>query len=214
MIRIIVADDHPIVREGLKRLVAHYPDMEVVAEAASGDEALVQVREVRASVILLDVSMPGPGILALIRLLRQEAPRLRILVLSVHSEDQYAVRTLRAGAAGYLMKDNTPDRLAEAIRRVHQGGRFVSSTLAEKLALDLVKDADPLQRLSNREFEVLSGLAAGLETKEIAARLSISPKTVSTYRARILEKLDCQTTADLIRFGIEHGLGELGRRGQ
>lgn len=208
MIRIIVADDHPIVREGLKRLVGHYPDMEVVAEAASGDEALVQARDVEASVILLDVSMPGPGILALIRLLREEAPQLRILVLSVHSEDQYAVRTLRAGAAGYLMKDNTPDRLAEAIRRVHRGGRFVSSTLAEKLALDLVRsDEDPLKRLSNREFEVLTGLTNGLGTKQIAARLSVSPKTVSTYRARILEKLECRTTADLIRFGIEHGLG-------
>ncbi len=206
MIRIIVADDHPIVREGLKRLVGHYPDMEVVAEAASGEEALARAREVRASVILLDVSMPGPGILALIRLLREEAPQLRILVLSVHSEEQYAVRTLRAGAAGYLMKDNTPDRLAEAIRRVHRGGRFVSSTLAEKLALDLVSDDDPLKRLSNREFEVLSGLTAGLGTKQIAARLSVSPKTVSTYRARILEKLGCQTTAELIRFGIEHGL--------
>lgn len=208
MIRIIVADDHPIVREGLKRLVGHYPDMEVVAEAASGDEALVQARDVEASVILLDVSMPGPGILALIRQLLEVAPHLRILVLSVHPEEQYATRTLRAGAAGYLMKDNTPDRLAEAIRRVHRGGRFVSSTLAEKLALDLVRsDEDPLKRLSNREFEVLTGLTNGLGTKQIAARLSVSPKTVSTYRARILEKLECRTTADLIRFGIEHGLG-------
>lgn len=208
MIRIIVADDHPVVREGLKRLVGEYRDMEVVAEASCGEEALAVAREVEADLILLDVSMPGPGVLEVIRQLREERSQLRILVLSIHPEEQYAVRTLRAGAVGYLMKNHTPEELAGAIRQVHRGGRFVSASLAERLALGLDPSSEaPLhERLSGREFEVLCLMGSGLTMKEIAARLERSPKTVSTYRARLLEKLRLRTTADLIRYAVQNNL--------
>lgn len=208
MIRIIVADDHPVVREGLKRLVEEHRDMEVVAEAESGEEVLAAARRVESDLVLLDVSMPGPGVLELIRRLREEQPKLRVLVLSVHPEEQYAVRTLRAGAVGYLMKDRTPEELAGAIRLVHQGGRYVSSSLAERLAFGLEPSSEVPrhENLSDREFEVLCLLASGLTMKEIAARLDLSPKTISTYRARILEKMELRTTADLIRYAIKNDL--------
>lgn len=209
MIRLFVADDHPIVREGLKRLVSAQDDMVVVGEAEDGDETLARLRNDAADVLLLDVSMPGPGVLVIIRRLRETRPRLRILVLSVHSEDQYAVRTLRAGAAGYLMKDRTPEELIGAIRKVHGGGRYISETLADKLALDLVSsnERQAHEKLSDREYEVMLGLVAGQPSKEIARRLALSPKTVATYRARVLEKLSLETTADLIRYGLENDLG-------
>ena len=217
MIRVYVADDHPIVREGLKRLLAEHREMDLVGEASTGDEALAKLGETTsADVLLLDVSMPGPGVLEIIRRLREQQPSLRILVLSVHSEDRYAIRTLRAGASGYLMKDRTPEELAGAIRKVYRGGRYVSETLAERLALDLVDDYSerPHERLSNREYQVLTGLAVGRSSKEIAARLRVSPKTVATYRARLLEKLDLKTTADLIRYALEHDLvSDEGHRG-
>ena len=208
MIRLFVADDHPIVREGLKRLLSEHDDMILVGEAADGDQTLASLRDSDADVLLLDVSMPGPGILEIIRRLRESRPQLRILVLSVHSEDQYAVRTLRAGAAGYLMKDRSPTELARAIRKVFQGGRYVTESLAEKLAFELGHDtqAEPHERLSDREYQVLTSLAAGLSAKEIAARLSVSPKTVATYRSRVLEKLDLGTTAEIIRYAIERQL--------
>lgn len=208
MIRLFVADDHPIVREGLKRLLSEQEDMSVVGEAADGDETLVLIGRTEADVLLVDVSMPGPGVLEIIRRLNAATPRLRILVLSVHSEDQYALRTLRAGAAGYLMKDRTPEELAGAIRKVSRGGRYVSDSLAEKLVADLGAEdkAPPHERLSNREYQVLTHLAAGRSAKEIAASLAVSPKTVATYRARVLEKLNLATTADLIRYALEHEL--------
>ena len=208
MIRLFVADDHPIVREGLKNLVAMGTGMVVVGEAADGEEALGALRETEVDLLLLDVSMPGPGVLEVIRRLQASLPDLRILVLSVHSEEQYAVRVLRAGAAGYLMKDRTPEELLDAIRKIHSGGRYVTESLAEKLALDLLPDTDvqPHERLSDREFQVLTSLASGLSSKEIAGKLSLSPKTVATYRSRILQKMDLETTAELIRYAVERDL--------
>ncbi len=208
MIRIFIADDHPIVREGLKRLVTELNDLTVVGEAASGEEVLAAVRKTEVDVVLLDVSMPGPGVLELIRQLKELRAEPRILVLSMHPEELYAVRVLRAGAAGYLMKNHTPGELAAAIRLVHRGNRYVSPSLAERLLLDLEPGAapPPHEKLSDREYQVLCLLGQGKAGKEIAAQLSLSPKTVSTYRSRILQKLELETTADLIRYFVEHEL--------
>lgn len=208
MIRLVIADDHPIVREGLHRIVAEHPDMTVVGEAADGDHLQELLREATADVLLLDISMPGLPFLELMQRLRTTYPHVRILVVSAHPEDQYALRSFRAGAAGYLTKNHTPSELAEAIRRVHQGTRYVTSTLAEALAFELDPEYDrpSHDRLSEREYQVLVSLGAGKSLKEIAAETSLSPKTVSTYRARILSKLDLTTTAELIRYAIEHGL--------
>ncbi|HET7110576.1 MAG TPA: response regulator transcription factor [Gemmatimonadales bacterium] len=208
MIRLLIADDHPVVREGLRRIVEDAPGLEVVSEVASGHELLTQLRRVAADIILLDVSMPGPGFLELLQRLRIEHPTVAVLVLSVHPEDQYAVRALRAGAAGYLTKDHSPEELTEAIRRVHRGHRYVSQGLAERLAADLAVGAGEVQHeaLSNREYEVLCLLGSGRQVKEIASTLQLSPKTVSTYRTRILEKMNATSNADLVRYAALHGL--------
>jgi len=208
VIRLVIADDHPIVREGLHRIVAEHPDMTVVGEAANGDRLQELLQDVTADVLLLDISMPGLPFLEMMQRLRSTYSRLRVLVVSAHPEDQYALRSLRAGAAGYLTKNHTPDELAEAIRRVHQGARYVTSTLAEALAFELDPEYDrPLHDLlSEREYQVLVSLGAGTSLKEIAAEMSLSPKTVSTYRARVLNKLGLKTTAELIRYAIEQGL--------
>jgi DNA-binding NarL/FixJ family response regulator len=208
VIRLVIADDHPIVREGLHRIVAEHPDMSVVGEAADGDRLQELLQDLTADVLLLDISMPGLPFLEMMQHLRTTFPRLRVLVVSAHPEDQYALRSLRAGAAGYLTKNHTPDELAEAIRRVHQGARFVTSTLAEALAFELDPEYDrPLHdRLSEREYQVLVSLGAGRSLKEIAAEMALSPKTVSTYRARVLNKLGLKTTAELIRYAIEQRL--------
>ena len=208
MIRVFIADDHPIVREGLKRLVEDGFDMTVAGEVADGRQLLEEIGSANADVLLLDVSMPGPGVFELIREAKEKRPGLRILVLSVQPEEVYAVRAFRVGAAGYLTKDHSPEELAGAIRRVHGGGRYVSATLAETLALGLEPDYEkpPREALSHREYQVLALLAAGRSLKEIAAELSLSPKSVSTYRARILEKTRLKSTAELIRYALEHDI--------
>ncbi|HEY9429295.1 MAG TPA: response regulator transcription factor [Gemmatimonadaceae bacterium] len=208
MIRLLIADDHPVVREGLRRIVEDAPGLEVVAEVASGHELLTRLRQVAADIILLDVSMPGPGFLELLQRLRLEHPTVPVLVLSVHPEDQYAVRSLRAGASGYLTKDHSPEQLTEAIRRVHRGHRYVSQGLAERLAADLAVGVGEVQHelLTNREYEVLCLLGSGRQVKEIASTLQLSSKTVSTYRTRILEKMHAKSNADLVRYAALHGL--------
>lgn len=210
MIKLLIADDHPIVREGLKRIVAECPDMTVVSEAGDGDELLELLRGSAVDVLLLDISMPGPEFLELMRQLREEWPSVRVLVLSTHPEDQYAVRSLRAGAAGYLSKDRSPDRLADAVRRVFRGAKYVTEELADKLAseLDPGNERPAHEVLSDREYQVLCLLGAGHTAKEISQRLTLSPKTVSTYRTRVLEKLGLRSTPDLIRYAVEHGLSE------
>ena len=208
MIRLVIADDHPIVRQGLHRIVEEHADMQVVAEAVDGDEVVRVLESSSADVLLLDISMPGPPFLDLLGRLRRDWPGVAVLVLSAHAEEQYAIRALRAGAAGYLTKERSPDELADAIRRIHRGGRYITPTLAEHLALSLeaTGGGPPHEKLSDREFRVLCSLGAGRSVKEIAASLSLSPKTVSTYRGRLLKKLGLDTTADLIRYAVEHDL--------
>jgi DNA-binding NarL/FixJ family response regulator len=208
MIRVLLADDHAIVREGLRRLLGSASDIEIAGEAATGDEALDRLGSGRVDVLLLDISMPGKNFLDLLREVKQRHPRTRVLVLSGHAEDEYAVRALRAGASGYVAKERSPQELLAAIRKAQGGGRYVSPTLAEQLAAGVADDGDavPHAALSDREYQVLQLLGAGLSVKEIGGRLGLSAKTVSTYRQRILEKLDLKTTADLIRYAVQRHL--------
>jgi DNA-binding NarL/FixJ family response regulator len=210
MIRVFIADDHAIVRDGVRRLLDAASDIQVTGEAATGDETLARLAAARADVVLLDISMPGRGFLDLLRVLREGHPRTRVVVFSGHAEDEYAVRALRAGASGYVAKERSPQDLLAAIRKAHAGGRYVSPTLAERLAAGLADDApaDPHEALSDREYQVLQLLGAGLSVKEIGARLGISAKTASTYRQRILDKLGLKTTADLIRYAVQRKLAE------
>jgi two-component system invasion response regulator UvrY len=208
MIRLMIADDHPIVRKGLRRIVEDAPGLEVVGEVGSGLELLERLPRVPADIVLLDVSMPGLRFLEVLQRLRAEHPTVAVLVLSVHPEDQYAVRALRAGASGYLTKDHSPEELTEAIRRVYRGNKYVSAVLAERLAADLAGGSRNIRHelLSDREYEVLCLLGSGRTVKEIAQSLELSPKTVSTYRTRVLEKMGATTNADLVRYASQHGL--------
>lgn len=207
MIRVMIADDHNVVREGLRRVLADYPDIKVVAEASDGDQVIARCRAEKPDVLLLDLSMPGPGFLHVLEHVRAALPGIRVLVLSAHPEEQYARRVLRAGASGYITKNHAPEELMAAIRRVSRGGKYVSEAFAAQLASDLAtpKPEGP-DRLSNREYEVLALLGGGMSVKQIAAAMDLSPKTVSTYRTRLLEKLGLKTTAELIRFAVEHAI--------
>lgn len=208
MIHIFIADDHEVVREGIKRILSKHSDMKVAGEAADGRSLLSQIWTSTADVLTLDISMPGPGFLEVLSHLSRRRPSLKVLVLSVHPEEQFAVRALRAGAAGYLMKDRTANELVAAIHRVHRGGRYVSPDLAERLVQELQPSADksPHERLTDREYEILLKIGGGLSVKDIAEQLSLSPKTVSTYRARIIEKSGLSTNAEMIRYVIENNL--------
>jgi len=207
VIRLAIADDHPVVRQGLRRIASEDAGISVSGEAATAAELLDLMDRTPVDVVLLDVNMPGTPFVEALRMLRERHPSVKVLVLSVHPEDQWAVRALRAGAAGYLTKDHSPEQLVAAIRRVARGGRFVSESLAEKLAgmVDHGHSA-PHEHLSDREFEVLRALGAGLRVKDVAERLSLSTKTVSTYRTRIVDKMGLTSGADLVRYAMEHDL--------
>jgi DNA-binding NarL/FixJ family response regulator len=207
-IRVFIADDHPIVRQGLRRIVEADSGLVISGEAGDAAALLGAVEAAATDVVLLDVSMPGGPFLETLRALRERNPTIAVLVLSVHPEDQWAVRALRAGASGYLTKDHSPDQLLEAIRRVYRGGKYVSPTLAEHLAsqLDGGGERAPHELLSDREFEVMRRLGSGLTVSQIASELAISVKTVSTYRVRILEKMAMATNADLVRYAARYGL--------
>lgn len=207
-IRIFIADDHPIVRQGLRRIVEADPGMTISGEAGDVAGLLGTLQSTATDLVLLDVSMPGGPFLETLKELRTRHPTILVLALSVHPEDQWAVRALRAGASGYLTKDHSPDQLLEAIRRVYRGGKYVSPTLAEHLAkqLDGGGQRAPHELLSDREFEVMRRLGNGLTVSQIASELALSAKTVSTYRARILEKMAVATNADLVRYAARHGL--------
>ena len=200
MIRVLLADDHKIVRDGLKRILSG--SMEVAAEAANGDEALAMVRANDYDVAVIDLSMPGLSGMDLIKRLRIEKPRLRILVLSMHGEKQYAARALKAGAAGYLNKDSAAEQLVGAIRKIAAGGVHISETAAASL----LGEKAPHEALSDREFEVLRFLVEGLGPTEIGEKLHLSVKTVSTHKTRILDKLRLGSTAELVRYALEHNL--------
>jgi len=203
MIRVLIADDHKIVRDGLKRILAATADVALAAEAASGDEALALVRAQDFDVVTLDMSMPGLSGLDLIKRLRIEKPKLRILVLSMHGEQQYAARALKAGAAGYLNKDSAAEVLIGAIRKIATGGMHIPEAAAAGL-VSIAKAAH--ESLSDREFEVLRLLVEGLGPTEIADRLHLSVKTISTHKTRILEKLNVGSTAELVRYALEQKL--------
>ncbi len=206
MLRVLIADDHPIVRRGLKQTVAETSDIVVADEASSGWEVLSKVRAGNYDVLVLDVSMPGRNGMDILRQLKNEKPGLPVLMLSIHPEEQYAVRALRSGASGYLTKESAPDELVAAIRKVSMGGRYVSSSLAERLACDLEKSGEqlPHQTLSNREYQVMCMIASGKTITEIAEELSLSGKTISTYRSRVLEKMEMKNNAELTYYAIKN----------
>jgi DNA-binding NarL/FixJ family response regulator len=208
MIRILVADDHTIVREGLKQILGDVSDMAVRDEAASSQEALAKVRADQFDVVLLDISMPGRSGLEILKEIKAERPHLPVLILSMHAEEQYAVRALRAGASGYLTKASAPDELIGAIRKVSCGRKYVSASLAEKLAreLDIDTKKPPHETLSDREYQVMLMLASGKSVKEIADELCLSVKTISTYRARVMEKMNMKRNAELTLYAIQNGL--------
>jgi two-component system, NarL family, invasion response regulator UvrY len=208
MIRVVVVDDHAVVREGLKRIISENPGMAVTGEAGDGHEAMRVIKENPCDVVLLDITMPNKSGLDVLKELHAESPRLPVLVLSMHSEDQYAVRVLRAGAAGYLTKESAPAKLIQAIRKVVRGGKYVSLSLAEKLVFDLNSDSTraPHEILSDREYQVLCMIGSGKLVSQIAEELALSVKTVSTYRVRILHKLNMQNNAELTRYAIKEGL--------
>ena len=205
-----MADDHAIVREGLKRIVSSIEGMEVIGEAGNGTEVMQRVRELAFDVLVLDLSMPGRSGMELIKLVRAERPQLRILVLSMLQELQYAVRAIKNGASGYLTKESAPAQLEQAIRKVASGGAFISAEVAEQLALGAMPGSEgvPHESLSNREFEVLQQLVAGVSLTDIATKLNLSVKTVSTHKTNLMQKMGLQNQNDLIRYAIKHGLAE------
>lgn len=209
MIRVLIADDHAVVRRGLLQILEDERDLVVVGEAGTTGEVIHLVRQEDVDVLVLDVAMPGGGGLEVLRQLQNLRPNLPVLVLSVHGERQYATRVLKAGAAGYLTKESAPDELVAAIRQVAGGRRYIRPSVAAILA-DRLEEGDllPRETLSNREFQVMCLLASGKTISDIAEDLSLSVKTVSTYRARILEKLHLESTADIIRYAFERGLVE------
>jgi DNA-binding NarL/FixJ family response regulator len=208
MLKILIADDHPVVRRGLKQIIADTPDMAVGDEATNGWEVLNKVRAGDYDVVLLDIAMPGKDGLDVLTQLKHEKPRLSVLMLSMYPEQQFAVRALRAGASGYLTKESAPDELVGAIRKVSAGGKYVSSALAEKLALDLQGGGKqpPHETLSDREYRVMCLIASGKTVTEIARELSLSVKTISTYRRRILDKMKMKNNAELTHYTISRRL--------
>lgn len=210
MIRLLIADDHALVREGLKRLLALAPDISVAAEAENGGQVLDFVRDNSLDLVLLDMSMSGLSGVDVIAHIRSHAPRLPILVLSMHNEPQVAKRALKAGASGYLTKDSDPETLLAAIRRVAGGGRFVDADLAEQMVFEAALPAPqlPHEQLSDREFHILRLLAGGKTVNEIAEALSISNKTVSTHKTRLMQKMQFSSNSDLVKYAVSHDLVE------
>jgi DNA-binding NarL/FixJ family response regulator len=209
-IHVLIADDHAIVRQGLKQILSATDDLVVAGEADDGAEALHLAREQSWDVFLLDVSMPNRNGIDTLKQLKKEFPRLPVLILSMHPEEQYAVRALKAGASGYLTKQSAPEQLVTAIRHVAKGKKYVSPAVAQQLAEAISDDNDkhPHERITDREYQVLKLIASGNTLTQIAEELNLGVATVSTYRARLLEKMGLKSTAELIRYGFEHGLVE------
>lgn len=209
-VRVFIADDHPVVRQGLKQMLGAEEDLTVAGEASNGHEAIELCERIAWDVAVIDYNMPGKGGVDLVKELRHRCPHRPVLVLSIYPEDQYALRVLKAGAAGYITKESAAEELVNAIRKVARGGRFVSTALGERLAQELAGDGDqPLHRkLSDREYQIMWLIASGKTVGEIAEQLFLSPNTVSTYRARILQKLDLKNNSELMRYAIHHQLIE------
>ncbi|HEY78406.1 MAG TPA: response regulator transcription factor [Dehalococcoidia bacterium] len=208
MLKILIADDHAIVRQGLKQIVTETRDMTVAGEASNGQELLNKTKEGEYDVVVLDITMPVRDGMDVLRQLRSEKPRLPVLMLSIHPEEQYALRALRAGASGYLTKESAPDELVVAIRKVSSGGKYISTSMAEKLAFELEVGRDQAlhETLSDREYQVLCLIASGKTVTDIAQELSLSEKTISTYRSRVLEKMNMKNNAELTYYAIKNQL--------
>lgn len=208
MIKILIADDHAIIRRGLCHIVASEPDMDVCGEAENAEQTVEALRNQPCDVVVLDINLPGRSGLDVLKQIRQEHPRVPVLVLSVHSEEQYGVRVLKSGAAGYLTKESAPEQLVQAIRKVYRGGKYVSEKLAETLVVELGHEGGqaPHAGLSDREYEVMLMIASGKTVGEIADVLSLSVKTISTYRARVLSKMNMKNNAELTYYVIQNGL--------
>jgi DNA-binding NarL/FixJ family response regulator len=208
MIKLIIADDHSIVREGLKQIIADTPDMAVVEEAGDGNELLQKTKMNAYDVVVLDITMPGPNVLDTLKQIKRQRPATQVLVLSMHPEEQYAVRVLKAGASGYLNKESAPAELIKAIRKISKGRKYISPDFAENLADVLLSDHDQPAHaaLSDREYQVLCMLASGETVKNIAENLFLSEKTVSTYRSRIMQKMGMKNNAELIHYAIKNML--------
>ncbi|MBT5029491.1 MAG: response regulator transcription factor [Nitrospinaceae bacterium] len=206
-IKIIIADDHPLFRRGLKHAFSETPDIEVVDEAETGEELLEKVRGMDLSLALLDISLPGRGGLEILKQLRDERPKLPVLILTVYPEEHYAVRFFKAGASGFIMKESSTDQIYAAVRKVAEGGKYASPEITEKLAFDFSKSDRPAhERLSDREHQVFMMLAEGQSPTEIGKELSLSVKTISTHRSRILDKMQMKKNAELIHYAISQRL--------
>jgi len=208
MLRILIADDHPVFRQGLRQIINETSDMVVTYEVSSGLEVVDTVRAGYCDVVLLDISLPDRNGIDILKQLKKEQPELPVLILTMHPEEQYAVRALKAGASGYLTKESTPDELVLAIRKVSAGGKYVSASLAEKLAYELgrMDEQTPHEGLSDREYQIMLLIASGKTVTEIARELSLSIKTISTYRSRILEKMGVKNNAELTYYAIKNQL--------
>ena len=209
MTRIVIADDHAVVRKGLRQLIVEAEGMTVVGEAASGDELLTMLRFREVDVVVLDLSLGARSGLDLLKHIKSELPRLPVVILSMHSEDLFAVRALRAGASGYVEKNSAPEELLTAIRRIARGGTYVSPRIGEKIAADIVRGGAavlPHERLSDRELEVLRLLGSGMSVTEIAHALNLSVKTISTHRTHVLAKTGLRSNADIVEYVISHEL--------
>jgi two-component system, NarL family, invasion response regulator UvrY len=210
MINVLIADDHALIREGLKKTLSGEPDMTLIGEATNVAELLTQLERLTVSIILLDITMPGESGLDALKELRQKYPHIPVLILSFHPENRFAVRALKAGAAGYMTKQSATEELVQAIRKIVGGGKYVSAALAEELAteLDLASGKLPHELLSDREFQVMRLIAAGKKSSEIAEELAVTISTVNTYRMRILEKMKMQSNVELARYALEQRLIE------
>lgn len=208
MIKILIADDHAIVRHGIKEIVNSDSQMTIIGEASNGMELLSLAREMKADVVILDISMPGRNGLETLKELKQNYPSLPVIVLSMHPEDQYAVRVIKAGAAGYMNKESAPEELIEAIKKVFRGGKYISPKLAEILAFHIEGNFpdQPHKSLSDREFQVFQSIATGRSVGQISEDLNLSVKTISTYRTRIMEKMNMKTNAEIIRYAVDQNL--------
>jgi len=205
MIRVITVDDHPVVLRGVKQIIAAERDMQVVGDAESAREAIHVIRKTACDVVVLDINLPDTSGLDVLIRLKSERPALPVLIMSVHDEEQYALRVLKTGASGYLMKNSIPEELIKAIRKITAGGRYISSSLAERLASEFASPGkSPHEKLSNREFQIMCLIASGKSLKEIGAALCISGKTVTSYRTRILEKMNMKTNADLVGYALQN----------
>ena len=210
MIRVIIADDHAVVRKGMRLIASDQPGIDLCGEAADYGELMHLLRKGECDVLLLDIGMPGKNGIDILKIVHESYPKMRVLILSMYPEDQYALRALKAGAAGYLTKDSAPERLVEAIQTVARGRRFITPNVAEMLATHLAQDTDlaPHELLSDREFQTMRLIASGQQLSQIAESLSLSPKTVSVYRARLLEKTGLRNNSEITHYAIKHGLVE------